>query len=315
MIDKIKFRKGYAMKLKFFLIICIFLMSLVGLKAQAKNEFETGKIIPVVVCLDDKEQNYALYLPKAYDVSKKWPIIIGFSNAARGIDPVTLCSEAAEKFGFIVIGSNNTRNGPPAPIMKAYYAIKTEINKRFSIDSQRIYSIGLSGGSRVALQLAVIEPDLFRGVIACAGFIRPNDSYKNKKIFIYGMVGDKDVTYPEYKTGVELLKKTNTSVWIEVFKGGHQWPPKEKIFEAIEIFDYLYQKNGDDKGVLQANKIIKSKMAQIEQMMVEKTWEYALLETDNLLRNFENNAFIEKQIAMRKKIEANLAFQSNKKTE
>ena len=155
------------------------------LNAQVKIEFEKGKVIPTVVCLDDKDQNYALYLPKAYDPLKKWPIILGFSPVARGSDPVMLCSEAAEKYGFIVIGSNNSKNGDSVLINKAYMALKTEIQKRFSFDPQRMYSIGMSGGSRVALRLASQEPDLFRGVIACAAFINPMDSFKDKNIFIY----------------------------------------------------------------------------------------------------------------------------------
>ncbi|MBI3234285.1 MAG: hypothetical protein HYZ42_09635, partial [Bacteroidetes bacterium] len=244
--------------------------------------------------------------------TKKWPIIIGFSNAARGIDPVTLCSEAAEKFGFIVVGSNNTQNGPPGPIMNAYHAIKKEIEKRFSIDPQRIYSIGLSGGSSVALQLAIIEQDLFRGIIACAAFARPTDNYKNKNVFIYGLVGDKDFNYPSFKNGTGNLDKSKTPYWVEVFKGAHQWPPKEKVYEAIEMFDYLYQKKNSDKAIEIANKIIKTKIILIEQMMQEKAWEHASFEVNNLLRNFEDNSSMEKLNAIRKKIDANLVVVENK---
>ena len=294
------------MKFKAILLICTFFLTSGLLKAQVVSEFEKGKIIPSVVCLDDKEQSYALYLPSNYDVSKKWPIIIGFSNAARGIDPVTLCSEAAEKFGFIAIGSNNTRNGSTEVIMKAYHAIKKEMEKRFSIDPQRVYSIGLSGGSGVALQLAIIEPDLFRGIIACAAFVQPNFNYKDKNIFIYGIVGDKDFNYPEFKNGGSLLEKTKTPYWVEVFQGNHEWPPKKQIFEAIEMFDYLHQKKGEDKGKIQADKIIKTRMAHLEQLMRDKSWEHASFAVDNLLRNFEDSTYIDRLNITRKKIDANL---------
>lgn len=294
------------MSLKLNLLLCIILFGCNLLNAQAKNEFAKGKIIPSVACLDDKDQTYALYLPSNYDISKKWPIIIGFSNAARGIDPVTLCSEAAEKFGFIVVGSNNTKNGPAGPILKAFDAIKKEIGKRFSIDTQRIYSLGFSGGSSVALQLASQEPDYFCGVIACALFVTPSEIFKNKNLFIYGIVGDKDFAYPEYKKGGKILEINKTPYWIEVFKGNHEWPPKELIFDAIEMFDYLYQKTGEDKGKTQADKIIKKKMVRIEQMLKENAWEHASFEIDNLLRNFENNSYAERLKGLRKKLDAKL---------
>ena len=59
------------MSLKLNLLLGLILFSCNMLNAQAKNEFAKGKIIPAVVCLVDKEQNYDLYLPSNYDVSKK----------------------------------------------------------------------------------------------------------------------------------------------------------------------------------------------------------------------------------------------------
>ena len=43
------------------------------------------------------------------------------------------------------------------------------IRKQYPVDSDRIYIAGFSGGSRIALRLALGYPDVFRGVILNAG--------------------------------------------------------------------------------------------------------------------------------------------------
>jgi pimeloyl-ACP methyl ester carboxylesterase len=44
-----------------------------------------------------------------------------------------------------------------------------EARRRFPIDPERVYVGGFSGGSRIALRLALAYPDVFRGVILDAG--------------------------------------------------------------------------------------------------------------------------------------------------
>jgi hypothetical protein len=63
-----------------------------------------------VVCISDAAQSYALYLPSAYGAAKRWPIIYFFDPGGRGRRPLELYKEVAETYGFILAGSNNSRN-------------------------------------------------------------------------------------------------------------------------------------------------------------------------------------------------------------
>src|ERR1700742_419808 len=58
----------------------------------------------------DPTNSYALYLPSGYSPAKRWPLLMAFDAFARGDQPVKIFQEAAEKYGFIVVGSNNSRN-------------------------------------------------------------------------------------------------------------------------------------------------------------------------------------------------------------
>src|ERR1044072_7311856 len=78
------------------------------------NSIPRGQIVERVEALNDPSQSYALYLPSNYTPNRKWPVLYAVDPGARGRVPVERFKEAAEKYGWIVLGSNNSRNGPLA---------------------------------------------------------------------------------------------------------------------------------------------------------------------------------------------------------
>src|SRR5664279_505910 len=71
-----------------------------------------GSILERVICSSQPDQSYSLYLPSNYTSDRSWPIVYSFDPAARGKIPVELQKEGAERFGYILAASNNSRNGP-----------------------------------------------------------------------------------------------------------------------------------------------------------------------------------------------------------
>src|SRR5215510_1879698 len=129
-------------------------------------EFPTGQIIPEVKCAADALQSYALYLPTKYDPAQAWPVIFAFDPGARGQVPVERYQAAAEKYGYIVAGSNNSRNGSMEGSMAAVRAISADISARFTVDRRRVYTAGMSGGARVAMAVALGSNGQIAGVMA-----------------------------------------------------------------------------------------------------------------------------------------------------
>lgn len=76
-----------------------------------------------------------------------------------------------DQFGLILV--RPVRSGNRQSVLGRRYplAILAEYNvaKQYRLDPDRIYIAGFSGGSRVALRLAVAYPDVFRGAILNAG--------------------------------------------------------------------------------------------------------------------------------------------------
>ena len=79
--------------------------------ALQAQDLPKGQIIDEVKCQADASQTYALYLPSGYSPDRKWSVILAFDARGRGRVPVVQFQAAAEKYGYIVAGSNNSRNG------------------------------------------------------------------------------------------------------------------------------------------------------------------------------------------------------------
>lgn len=204
----------------------------------------SGQIIDSLSAAAAPEQTYSLYLPSSYDSRRTWPVIFAFDPAAHGRTPVERYQKAAEKYGFIVAGSNNSRNGPWAVSAAAAEAITRDVSARFSIDEKRVYLAGMSGGSRVALEIGLRSGAGLAGGIAgvlasSAGFM---DNKRTSAPFpIFGSAGTEDFNYLEMR----YLDRALTSPHrLAVFEGGHVWLPEETAMWGVEWLELQAMKSG-----------------------------------------------------------------------
>src|SRR2546427_358384 len=75
------------------------------------QDLPRGQIVDEVKCAADPSQSYALYLPSNYSPDRAWSLLVGFHPAARGRAIAETYQAAAEKYGYVVAGSNSSRNG------------------------------------------------------------------------------------------------------------------------------------------------------------------------------------------------------------
>jgi predicted esterase len=203
-----------------------------------------GRILDQVVCKADATQSYALYIPAGYTPEKKWPMILCFDPGARGRVPVELFQAAAEKYGYIVAGSLTSRNGPYAANIKAAEAIVSDLGSRLRLDPNRLYTAGLSGGARVATQLALLG--LAKGVIACsAGFPDPVDGIPLRVGFpFFGTAGTEDMNQSELKHLDGVLEDRKAVHRLVIFNGGHEWAPAAVLAEGVEWLELQEMRAG-----------------------------------------------------------------------
>jgi len=119
-------------------------------------------------------------------------VIFAMDPGARGRIPVTQFQVAAEAYGYIVAGSNISRNGSWNSSLLAVQAMAADVGKRFVIDSKRIYAAGMSGGARVAMQVALTNNQI-AGVIASSAGYPDSEPRKSVPFGIFATAGTEDL--------------------------------------------------------------------------------------------------------------------------
>ncbi len=210
-----------------------------------------GTVTAHLPCLNDPTQSYALYLPSAYSPDRGWPVIYAFDPFARGTAAIEVYRAAAEKYGYIVVGSNNSKNGPASIQTTAAQALWSDTHRRFSIDKNRVYATGLSGGARAATAFA-----LYCYTCAVAGVIAHGAGYPtsegkttpaNEHFAYFAVVGDADLNYPEIMTLRRKKDQQNAPFKVKVYPGPHQWAPPEIAEDAIEWLEIKAMQAGTEK--------------------------------------------------------------------
>ncbi|WP_421763237.1 TPR end-of-group domain-containing protein [Ekhidna sp.] len=215
--------------MKSIMLVISSLMS-IGILAQLP-----GEVVDTVVCNNDKSQSYALYLPSNYTTEKKWPIVYFFEPAARGSLPVRLYSEVAEELGYILACTYNSRNGSYDNSFKAADALFLDTEQKLSIDYYKIILSGFSGGSRLALSIAVIS-NAASGVIGVGAAQPAVPAYMvlEKKEFKYaGLVGARDMNYVEHKTFRSQMNAMQMDNLLLISNFGHKWADPKDFRAAL----------------------------------------------------------------------------------
>src|SRR3989442_3220864 len=228
---------------KRFLVTTALLTLTVALRASIvlAQDLPRGQVVDEVKCAGDPTQSYALYLPSNYSRDRTWSLLLAFHPAARGRAMVDAYRAAAEKYGYIVAGSNNSRNGPWQVSLASIHAMSTDISRRFSIDANRFYLTGLSGGARVAMHLALGTKNMVAGVIASSAGYPDSQPRKSLPFVVFGTAGTEDFNYIELRM---LDRALTTPHRVVIFEGGHTLPPDHVVLDAFEWLELQAMKSG-----------------------------------------------------------------------
>ena len=212
------------------------------------QDLPRGQVVDDVPAVDDQAQRFALYLPSTFTADRSWPLILAFDAGGRGRRAVERYQAAAERYGYIVAGSNNSRNGPWKRSLDAAKAMTADLTGRFPVDLKRIYTAGMSGGARVAMMVALhpeviagrVRPEIAGVLASSAGF--PSGEFRESVGFpVFGTVGTEDFNYREMTDLDQTLKSPHRVV---VFEGGHTWLSSELAIEAIEWMEIQAMSSG-----------------------------------------------------------------------
>jgi dienelactone hydrolase len=181
----------------------------------------------------DPTQSYTLYLPTAFDPARRWPLLLVFDPRARGRLGAELFAPAAERWGWIVASSENTRSDGDFEInRRAVNAMFPDLVARLPVDERRIHATGFSGGAIVSWILGQTTGQL-AGVIAVGG--RPVEGHDRlaPRFAVWIEAGRADFNYLPSLQLEALAAKGERPHRFEVFEGRHEWLPPEDAARAV----------------------------------------------------------------------------------
>ncbi len=281
-----------------FLLLPLFLLTSACNNSQKKANkhknvtplanYKPGTAADHVPCATDTSESYALYLPSDYKPTEKFPVIFFFDAHKRGALVVKKYKNVAEKLGFILVASNNSENGQPANVRnKILFHFMQDVEKRFTLDPQRIYTSGFSGGARVAAGIGLFNKSVAGAIGLEAGFPGIRQVPDNHLSWV-GVVGNLDFNYLELKNLKSQLNRLGMNNLLIVYPGKHALPPA-KIFErAYDFLDFTAMR----KRIIPVNQklidSVKLTYDKIRLNAVKKHQPLRQLETDEaLVKNLE----------------------------
>jgi len=271
------------------LLAVLVLFAQVYISARSSQDIQQGEIIDKIICQDKPEQSYALYLPPDYTPEKTWPILIAFDPGAQGRIPLEHFKEAAQEYGYIIAGSNNSKNGPWLPVMEAAMAVWADTNKRFSIDKKRVYATGFSGGSRAAAVFSKFVNHPVEGVIGIgAGLPQQLKPAQIQPSAYFGIIGIGDFNYQPMMRLDNEFDKWNVPHRFLVYDGEHNWPPQEICTRAVEWMEVLAMKRKLrplDNDLIE--KIYREELEKAQQLEEEGQAYWAVFEYEALVFTFQ----------------------------
>jgi len=225
--------------------VLILAFALCPLFALAPSTLPKGELVPRVVCASDARFSYALYLPSGYREDRVWPVLYGFSPGGSGEEPVRLFQLTAERFGWIVVGSNDSRNGPLRPALEASDAMWKDVQSRFKVDPRRSYGVGFSGGARMAMRLALKHPKNFAGLVSIGAFGAGDGMLTGLgHLHFHLSCGLEDFNHWELQKGREELQSRGWKAMADRFEGGHRWATEEAAVFALSYLQLGAIKDG-----------------------------------------------------------------------
>jgi pimeloyl-ACP methyl ester carboxylesterase len=116
------------------------------------------------------QEKFALYVPSSAPPARGYGLIV-FVPPWNGVKVPDDWAPVLDQYGIVFVSAARSGNDATALGRREPLALLAERNvaKRYPIDPMRVYVAGFSGGSRIAMRLALGYPDVFRGAILNSG--------------------------------------------------------------------------------------------------------------------------------------------------
>lgn len=221
--------------------VCAAALIICAAPAVAQNtlRISPGIVQEHVLSASDGSQQYAVYLPTAYDSVRVWPLALLMDPRGRALVPLELARAAAERYGYILISSYNTVSDSTVdPNVAAVAAILSDARRFLSVHPRATILVGFSGTARLAWPMSSAYPGIagILGAGASGTAFARGHAGRVRPVAFYGVVGMTDFNHDEYVLFRPWLERLRLPHRVRTFDGAHSWPPAAYFDEALAWF-------------------------------------------------------------------------------
>ena len=190
-----------------------------------KHEIEKKQELPQtgrVYSRSTPNGSYGLFIPNSITGNERLPAILFLDPHGDGTFPLNKYKSLAEKYKFILVGSNESKNGLNfEQVNQIVSLLLQECITNLQCDPNRITLAGFSGGAKAALYGGNAIPG-FNGIIYCGAAFPPGSI--EVKIPLFGIAGKKDMNYTEVRNFSSSLDARDVPHQLIEWNGKHEWP-------------------------------------------------------------------------------------------
>ncbi len=212
--------------------------------------------IKIPAAYDSRQQRYQLFVPRAYDSSLAWPLVIFISP---GDEPLGWRSwqKTCEKAGVLFCAPYGGGNScPVGQRTRLVLDMLDDVRRHYQIDPDQTYLTGFSGGGRMACSIAYALPEYFGGVAPVCGTnpLPRLDALRHRlhdRLSVAFVTGESDFNRKETEVYMAPLLADlgiRTKLWV-VPKVGHGLPPDPVLAEVYAwLADDLKRRREDARA-------------------------------------------------------------------
>lgn len=274
---------------------------------------QLGKIAPVVPCLEQTEQTYALYRPSYYTRKQRWPMVILLDDSGNGQTAVAAFREGAEAFGFILASPNGFRLHPDMDIRSnPVIWIYQDLIRRFAVDIDGIYFAGLGKAGDLMLDLTK-RLQTNAGLILAAPNPKQFPTLKSLSTRVAFAQGQFDPNTHDVRQFLKQQSRPDAYRFV-AFEGGRQWPHGP---EAREILGWLLAQSYKSRKLTPPKQAdwFKTRATYAESLKAQNQLVQAKEHWQAIQRDFSKSTLQSKAKDALQKLEQSQAFQDQEKSE
>jgi hypothetical protein len=197
-----------------------------------------GAVVDSLPINDSISESFAMYLPTNFSNEKKWPIVVVFDPAGRGISSARLFSQASGAQGYLIAASNNISSQDSLITnLERGSRLLEKLMLNFPIDENRVYTAGLEEGALVASALPAMYPEI-KGVIVVEDIWMNKDflARNNKNQTYIGYASYLSDSYNNFQDNFQLFNILNYKSVIYNYPGKKMWPASNLLGHGLGNF-------------------------------------------------------------------------------